>query len=116
TPWGIFDAGVATSGGELGFGGALDLNWALINFSGLLAERKESILVSAEYRTPDFHTPGEFVTSPANVLFSELNYALRLNASYSAPLGLETTATLAGRLELADLDQLILGLDSPRDN
>ena len=117
TPWGIFDAGIAASGGELGFGGALDLNWALINFSGLLAEHKESILVSAEYRTtPDFHTPGEFVNSPANVLSSELNYALRLNASYSAPLGFETTGTLAGRLELANVDQLILGPNSPQDN
>jgi outer membrane usher protein len=116
TPWGVFGLGAATSAGDLGVGAAASFNWALVNFSGLLGDHVESLMVGAEYRSPDFHTPGEFVTSQNEVLYSELNYALRLDASYSAPVGFDTTATVAARLQLADLDQFILGLNSPQDN
>jgi len=115
TPWGLFGLGVAASGGQLGAGAAATFNWSRINRFGWLGDR-ESMLLSAEYRTPQFHTPGEFVTSQEQVLYSELNYGLRLDASYSVLVGLETTATLSGRLRLSDPDQLILGYGTDEDN
>lgn len=115
TPWGLFGFGVAASGGRLGAGAAATFNWTRINRFGWLGDR-ESMFLSAEYRSPQFHTPGEFVTSLEQVLYTELNYGLRLDASYSVLVGLDTTATLSGRLRLSDPDQLILGYATTQDN
>lgn len=115
TPWGLFGFGAAASTGELGTGAAATLTWSRINVHGLFGDR-DSVIVSGEYRSPQFHTPGEFVTTQQQVLLSQLNYALRLDASYSAVVGFDTTATLSARLQLSDAEQLILGFDPADDN
>jgi outer membrane usher protein len=61
--------------------------------------------LSSEYRSRDFHTPGEINTLTTGVIYPEWNYWLNLNANYSAPVGSQTTASLSGRYEFVNDEQ-----------
>jgi outer membrane usher protein len=78
---------------------------ASVNFQGLTGERGESVRLSSEYRSRDFHTPGEINTLTTGVIYPEWNYWLNLNATYSAPVGSQTTASLSGRYEFVNDEQ-----------
>ena len=105
TPWGVFGLLGASSLGQFGTGAALDANWDLINFGGLLAERGESLHLSAEYRSHDFHRPGDLFTTATGILYPEFNYWLRVASSYSTLIGDGLGLTLAGRYQFASNTQ-----------
>jgi len=98
---GVHGAGSTSNAGE---GAAVDLVWSLSNFEGLSGERAESLYVNAEYRSTDFHTPGEFLNEASGIIFPEFNYWLRLNGSYSLPVTGDITATVSGRYQFANED------------
>jgi outer membrane usher protein len=112
TPWGIFGFGGAASAGEFGAGGEANIDWSLVNFTGFSGRRGESVRVAVEYRSPDFHAPGELVTLEDDRLtYSLLDTQLRLDASYSVPLQWDTTATFAAHLRLPDPEDLFCPFD-----
>jgi outer membrane usher protein len=102
TPIGIFALHGAGSTSSSGAGAGVNADWSLSNFSGLTAERKESLNVEAEYRSTNFHTPGEFLNGADGILYPEYNYWLRLSAAYSVPVSTDITATLSGRYQFGD--------------
>lgn len=102
TDWGVFGVHGAASTGAAGTGAAVDLKWSLVNFSGLTNSNQESLHAAAEYRSEAFHTPGEFLSDASGILYPEFEYWLRLNASYSAPLISDVTATLSARYQFSD--------------
>lgn len=105
TPWGIVGLFGAASTSAAGAGAAADFYWDLVNFEGLTGARGESLHFDARLRSTDFHLPGDFLTVATGILYPETNYWLRLNASYTAPIGEEITATLAARYQFADEDR-----------
>ncbi|WP_198151127.1 fimbria/pilus outer membrane usher protein [Hyphomicrobium sulfonivorans] len=115
TPWGMLGTGLAASTGALGSGIAATLDFARVRVSGIFSDA-ESVIVSVKYQTPEFQTPGQFLTSSEQVLYSQLHYALRFDAAYTTQLYADTTATLAARLQLSDPNQLILGFNGWQDN
>ncbi|MEQ1697538.1 MAG: fimbrial biogenesis outer membrane usher protein [Hyphomicrobiaceae bacterium] len=108
TPWGVFGLQSAASTGTWGTGLAVDANYDLINFRGLMAERGESVHLGAEYRSREFHRPGDRFTTATGILYPEFNYWLRLSGSYSAPLGNGVGLSLSARYQFADDQQAIL--------
>ena len=109
TPWGIVGLYGAASACDAGFGGAVNLDWSVTNFTGIASERGESMRFSAEFRSADFHAPGEFLTTASGIFYPEWNYWLRLDASYSWPIGWGASATLSGRYAFASSqDDVIL--------
>lgn len=105
TPWGVFGIEVALSSGSDGNGVAANISYDLLNFSGLLAERKESLRLAAEYRSRDFHRPGDFLTTATGILYPEFNYWLRMSGTYSVALDWSVSATLSARYQFADDSQ-----------
>ena len=97
TPFGAFGLLAAGSYSELGAGMAANFHWDLVNFRGLSGERSESLRFSAEYRSPTYRTPGDYLTNASGILFPQFDYCLRFDAGYSILLDNEVTATLAGR-------------------
>jgi outer membrane usher protein len=106
TPWGLFGVRGAASAGEWGAGFAAGLDWSAINIRGFTHAGGESFRLAAEYRSPDFHTAGEINTATTGIIFPEWNYWLNLNATYSAPIGQGTTASLSGRYEFVNNEEL----------
>ena len=107
TKFGIVGIHGAGSSGSYGSGGAADLDWSLSNFKGLSDERSENLHLSAEYRSTNFHTPGEALNTASGILYPEFNYWLRLNGSYSMPVTGDITATVSGRYQFGDEDRKI---------
>ncbi len=105
TPWGVFGSHAAASAGTPGAGAAVDLDWSLLNFGGLTGTRQESFYASAEYRSTDFQTPGEYLADANGIIFPEQEYWLRLNASYSVPVYQDVMATLSGRYQFDNDDR-----------
>ena len=105
TKLGVVGLHGAASAGSSKNGIAADASWSMANFSGLSAQRGENLNLSAEYRSTDFHTPGEFLNGADGILFPEFNYWLRLNGSYSLPVGHDITATVSGRYQFGDDDR-----------
>ncbi len=105
TEWGAFGLHVAASSSERGTGIAADFDWSLVNFGWLTSDREESLNISAEYRSTDFRTPGEFLTDASGIIYPEFSYWLRLNASYSLPLPGDVSATVSGRYQFDDPDR-----------
>lgn len=105
TAWGVFGLHVAASTGGSGTGVAADLDWRLVNFKGLSGTSEENLVASAEYRSADFHTPGEFLSSADGILFPEYDYWLRLEGSYSLPVYEDVMATLSVRYQFDDEDR-----------
>lgn len=105
TPLGIFGLRGALSSGDVGAGGSAAFDWSLVNFSGLIAVRGESLRLSVEYRSPDFRVPGEVVVTADNLPYLRPNYRLRFDASYSAPLPWGVTATAGMRYLMLDDEQ-----------
>ena len=100
TPLGSFGLHGATSASDLGFGYGASINWDLVNFNGVigaLSGARESLRLSAEYRSTEFRTPGEFVTTASGILYPQVPYWLRFSGSYSVPIGWGATASLAAR-------------------
>ncbi len=111
TPWGTWGLYGAASSSETGVGLAANLNWDLVNFRGLLSNwraERESLRLAIEYRTTEFRTPGEYVTTASGILYPQLPYSLRLSGSYSVPIAWGATANLAARYEFADSEQIAL--------
>ena len=102
TLFGVFGLHGAGSMSSATQGAAANFDWSLSNFSGLAEDRRENLNFSAEFRSTDFHTPGEFLNGADGILYSEFNYWLRLGASYSMPVTDEITATLSGRYQFGD--------------
>lgn len=105
TAIGLFGVHGAASASKAGSGVAGDFIWSLSNFKGLTDLGGESLHFDAEYRSTDFHTPGEYLVGASGILFPEFNYAFRFNAAYSLPLFNDVTATLSGRYQFGDEDR-----------
>ncbi|MDX2158588.1 MAG: fimbrial biogenesis outer membrane usher protein [Hyphomicrobiaceae bacterium] len=104
TPWGFLGLQGAISHADVGDGIAVNASWDLVNFRGLRADSgagRESLRLAAEYRSPDFRQPGDFLTTASGLFYPQVNYWLRLSASYSLPIAWGLSATLAGRYQLA---------------
>ncbi len=108
TPWGVFGLQAASSTGSWGTGVAADASYDLINFRGLMAERGQSLHLGAEYRSREFHRPGDLFTTASGILYPEFNYWLRLSGSYSTPLGNGMGLSLSARYQFADDQQAAL--------
>lgn len=115
SPWGVFAFRGALSGG-MGIGGAAAGDWSLVNFTGISGKRGETVRLSAEYRTPDFHSPGEVATTADGNLHLQPNYRARFDALYSTPLSWGISATLAARyLNMYDSETWYLPYFPQRD-
>jgi outer membrane usher protein len=104
--WGLIGLRAAGSLGDTGAGLAASLDWSAVNFQGLTGHRGETARLFAEYRSPDFHTPGEISTEASGIIYPQWNYWLDLNATYSAPVGDQTTAALSARYQFVTNEQL----------
>lgn len=96
----------AASMGEAGVGVAAGVDWNAINFHGFMQGGGESFRLAAEYRSRDFHTAGEIDTAATGIILPQWNYWLNLNATYSAPVGYATTASLSGRYQFVNDEEL----------
>ena len=72
TPLGFFGIQGAVSQSLSGVGYAANLNYDVVNFGGLMSQmtgEHESLRLGAEYRSPEFRTPGDFlpVVTTANL-------------------------------------------------
>lgn len=105
-PWGLIGLRGAASVGDAGGGFAAGIDWSAINFHGFAPRGGESFHLAVEYRSPEFHTAGEISTAATGILFPQWNYWLNVNATYSMPIGYETTASLAGRYEFVNDEEL----------
>ncbi len=101
TPFGAFGLQGAGSFASFGTGFAANFQWDLVNFRGLSGNRGESLRFGAEYRSNNYRTPGDYLTTASGVLFPQFNDRLRLDAAYSVQLPSDFTATLAGRYRFA---------------
>ena len=109
TKWGALGIQSAVSSSETGIGIATNVNWDLINFRGLLGSlnsTRESMRLSAEYRSAHFRTPGEYVVTSTGILYPQTPYWLRLVGAYSIPITMGTTASVSARYQFADPDQV----------
>lgn len=102
TPWGGIGMLGAISTSDIGTGLAAGLNWDVIGYTGMVAERGESFSLSAEYRGRDFRRPGDRYTTASGILFPEFNYRLRLAGSYSTRLDDKMGLAISGRYQFAD--------------
>jgi len=102
TPWGAFGILGAASTSDLGSGFAAGLNWDVIGYTGLIAERGENFSLSAEYRGRGFHRPGDRYATSSGILFPEFNYWLRLSGSYSTKLDDKMGLALSARYQFSD--------------
>ena len=105
TPWGFFGVSGALSRADARLGYAIDVNYDLVNFRSPLAyygDGRESLRFSAEYRSQEFRTPGEFLVTAGGILYPQYNYWLKLSAQYSTPLWDRVTATIGARYQFAD--------------
>ncbi|MBS0252178.1 MAG: fimbrial biogenesis outer membrane usher protein [Proteobacteria bacterium] len=102
TGLGLVNLRTAMSGGRPGSGVALGLDWSVVNFAGLFAARGESFRLSSEYRSPHFYSPGDIDTADTGIAFPEWNYWLNLNATWSAPIGHDTTVALSARYQFVN--------------
>lgn len=100
SPWGVFGLKGAGSWGAAGPGAALDAHWDLVNFNGVLGKGGESLRLSAELRSSDFHTSGEYYDTQTGILYPEFNHWLSLFADYSVPIFDDTTASISARYRL----------------
>jgi outer membrane usher protein len=129
TPFGFLGLqGAGSDAQDTGTGYAANVNYDLVNFSGALSQltgEHESLRLGAEYRSPGFRTPGDFLpvvtaitpnqygtvnTNAATPnLYPQNNYWLRLSASYSTPLWQDVSASISGRYQFAsDLNEALL--------
>lgn len=108
SPWGVFTVQGAASTGKWGTGFAAEASWDLANFRGMISPKSESLRLSAEYRSTDFHRPGDLTAIATGILYPEFNYWLRLAGSYSVQLDHSVSATLSARYQFADDKALAL--------
>lgn len=108
TPIGVFGLGGAASTGTFGTGWAADAAWDMINFTGLLSQKGENFTLSAEYRSHDFHRPGDIYATSTGILYPEFNYWLRLASNYSLTLDGGIGLSLSARYQFGDPQQALL--------
>jgi outer membrane usher protein len=111
TPLGLWGLYGAASNSDTGLGVALNAQWDLINISGLFGAfrpERESLRLAAEFRTTQFRSPGEYVTTATGVLYPQTPYWLRVSAAYSLPIAWGATASLSARYQFADTQQIFL--------
>lgn len=106
TPWGFFATRTALSHSNAGSGFAIGADWDLINFgdfNGLTGDdqfgARQSLRLSAEYRSDKFRLPGDFLTTASGLIYPSTDYWLALSASYSTPIGWGISTTLSGRYQ-----------------
>lgn len=102
TPWGAIGLLGAVSTSDVGTGVAAGLNWDLIGYTGMVADRGENFSLSAEYRGRDFRRPGDRYTTASGILFPEFNYWLRLAGNYSTRLDDKMGLSVSARYQFAD--------------
>ncbi|MBI1385801.1 MAG: fimbria/pilus outer membrane usher protein [Rhizobiales bacterium] len=106
TGFGFFGLHGAVSNSDIGTGVAVDVNWDLANVTGITGNR-ETLRVSAEYRSEEFRAPGEFVETAGGIIAPTHDYWLRLAASYTMPLDHGITASLSGRYQFVDDERAV---------
>lgn len=109
TQWGFFALHGGFSHSSAGQGFALGASWDLLDFKGLKRNAvagQESLRLSAEYRSPHFRQPGDFLATANGVLYPTYNYWLKLSGAYTVPVGLGLSLTLAGRYQFANDEAL----------
>jgi outer membrane usher protein len=105
TSWGFFSTRTAISLTDIGPGYAVGADWDLLNFQafrGLFAndvELRQSLRLSAEYRSSDFRQPGSYLNSASGLIYPTHDYWLKLAASFTTPITGGISATLAGRYQ-----------------
>ena len=104
-PIGFLGMQGAVSHSASGIGYGATLNYDLSNVQGALyglTGLRESLRLSAEYRSNAFRTPGEFQATASGVLLPQYNYSWRFTAAYTAPLTDKLSATLSGRYQIGN--------------
>jgi outer membrane usher protein len=104
--WGLVGLRGAASVSDAGAGIAAGLDWSTVNFHGLTQSGGESFRFAAEYRSPGFHTAGDINTAATGIIFPQWNYWLNLSAIYFAPLGYDTMASLSGRYQFVNDEEM----------
>jgi outer membrane usher protein len=104
-PYGFINinGSVSTSGSGIGYAGGI--SYDLINFSGLMTAitgARESLRLSAEHRSTDYRTPGEFQATASGILFPQYNYSWRFTGAYSVPITDKVSATLSARYQIGN--------------
>jgi outer membrane usher protein len=104
-PWGLVGGQGAVSNSPSGTGYAVNANYDLVNFRGpfsQLTDLRESFRFGTEYRSSQFRTPGEFLTTASGILYPQYNYWLRLTGSYTVPFNNGISTTFGARYQFAD--------------
>ena len=99
------EGAVSQSGSGTGF--AATASYDLNNVEGFafgLNGLRESLHLSAEYRSDAFRTPGEFQATASGILKPQYPYSWRLAASYSVPLTETLSTSLSGRYQIGNDD------------
>lgn len=114
TAWGFLATRIAVSQSNAGTGFAVGMDWDVINFgdfNDLIGDDKssarQSLRLSAEFRSDDFRLPGDFLTTASGLIYPSHDYWLRLSASYTVPIGWGYSATLAGRYQFGRDDDVL---------
>lgn len=110
-PWGIVGAEGAISQSPTGLGVGITLTYDRSNVEGIFTRwtgLKESVHTTADYRSSEFRTPGEYAVTATGILFPQQPYSWRFAASYNVPMPNNITATLSGRYQIADADAFTL--------
>jgi outer membrane usher protein len=96
------NAAISSTEGDVGYGA--NAGWTLSNARILLrgsTAGRESLGLSAEYRSIDFRTPGAQAERRNDVLYPEWLYAWRFTGFYSVPLTETVSASLSARYQIA---------------
>jgi outer membrane usher protein len=106
-PVGFLGLQGAVSRSDIGNGFSASASYDLLNVEGAayaLTSQRESLRFSAEYRSDEFRTPGEFQATASGILLPLYNYSWRFGAAYTIPLNESVTATLSGRYQIGNED------------
>ena len=98
---GFFNVQAAGSHSDRGNGIAGSVSWEISDVTGLV-DKGEHLRAGIEYRSDWFRVPGTVALDTRTFASPQASYYLRLNASYSLPVGYNMTGTLAGRYDFVD--------------
>jgi outer membrane usher protein len=104
-PIGFLGLQGALSQSATGLGYSAALNYDISNFKGALyaiTGQRESFRMSAEYRSDNFRSPGEFQATASGILLPQYNYSWRFTAAYTVPFTPTMAATVSGRYRIGN--------------
>lgn len=97
----------AVSESRSGIGYTARAAWDLNNFKGAvsaLGGGRETLRLSAEHRSSNFRTPGEYLATASGIEFPVQSWAWRFTGAWSVPLTRSISATLSGHYQIGNPD------------